>query len=113
MTGTKRATIKTEVLKMPYDEPIGNGAMWDKVSNKGNEFLSGTMEFSASPGTAPVKVSFVAFRNGQKQTDKSPDYRILVNSCVPAPARAAAQARNAPSLKAFGSANDSDEDIPF
>ena len=80
---------------MPYDEPIGNGAMWDKVSGKGNEFLSGTLEFSPSPGAAPVKVSFVAFRNDKKQTDKSPDYRVLVNSCVPAPARAGAQARRA------------------
>jgi len=99
-----------------YREAIGNGAMWAKTSAKGNNFLSGVMEFSPAAGAPPVKVQFVAFEQEQKQSDRSPDYRILVNSCEPAPARASKGAKSpggAPQASRGAPPQESDEDIPF
>jgi len=104
---------------MPYNEPIGNGAIWNKVSSKGNEFLSGVLEFSPGGGAPPLKVSFVAFEVDQKNTDKSPDYRVLVNSCGPAPERPPKGAGGYGQQKqqrrpaAPEPENDADQDIPF
>jgi uncharacterized protein (DUF736 family) len=96
-----------------YPDPIGEGAMWEKTYGDGKILLSGTLEFPPATGAPPVKVQFAAFPQENKKTDRSPDYRIIVNSCEPAPARAARGARNAPQAPRGAPPQESDDDIPF
>lgn len=68
-----------------FKEPVGQGGIWIKESKNGKKFLSWSIEF-AGPGGPPLKVQGVAFKNEKKEGNQ-PSYKILVNSCDPAPAK--------------------------
>ena len=46
------------------------GCLWQKSGAKG-DYFTGTLEINGE------KIAIVAFRNGNKKSDKSPDWRIL------------------------------------
>ena len=47
------------------------GGIWSKKSQKGEEYLSGSIEIEG------VKHRFVAFKNKYKKSDNHPDYTIM------------------------------------
>ena len=101
-----------------YPDPIGQGAMWERTSSGGNEYLSGVLTYAPAPGVPPVKVNFVAFTARQKTSDKSPDYIVTVNSVGPAPARDVRPPRQAqrgapPAGTPLPPRDSGDEDVPF
>ena len=100
-----------------YPDPIGQGAMWERTSSGGNEYLSGVLTYAPAPGSPPVQVKFVAFLSRKKTSDKSPDYVITVNGVGPAPARGVRPqpdpARHTPEGNHFPLRDSGSEDIPF
>lgn len=49
------------------------GALWNKRSTKGTEYLSGYVEINGQ------KVSVVCFANGHKKEAKHPDYKVYLS----------------------------------
>ncbi len=97
-----------------YGDPIGEGALWEKETQKGDTYFSGNLEFSPAPGAPPIKVQFVAFGIQQKTSDRSPDYRIIVNTCGPAPARSIGPPKGRSAAPPVSQGEDQDdEDTPF
>jgi uncharacterized protein (DUF736 family) len=79
---------------MPFERDENElGALWEKTSAKGT-YMTGTIN--------GVKV--VVFRNGQKRSDKSPDWRVLKS--VPREGASERPAHNA-------NATPFDDDISF
>lgn len=100
-----------------YPDPIGEGAMWEKESANGATYFSGRFEFPPSEGAPYLLVKFAAFEiPGDKRTsDKSPDFRIVINSCEKAPPSQYRDKRNEPARRrpAPVDREEADEDIPF
>ena len=53
------------------------GGLWLKTSEKGNKFMSGSIEIEG------VKHKFVVFKNKYKQGDTHPDYVIFPSTPMP------------------------------
>ena len=98
---------------MGYPKPIGEGAIWEKKTKKGEDMLSGNLDMSIIPGAPPVRISFLAFPNDKKGNDRAPDFRVLVNTCVPAPPRAGRGEPRAMPPPDPTSDRGSEEDTPF
>lgn len=103
-----------------FPDPIGDGAMWARQTKNGVEYFSGNLSFSPSPGVPQIKVQFVVFANSQKQSERAPDWKIIVNTCGPAPERPAGggrgfQPRQAPQPGPgdAGVGSQDNEDVPF
>lgn len=80
---------------MPFEkDPNELGALWEKESSRGT-YMTGTINGQ----------KVVVFRNGKKNSDKSPDWRVLKS--IP---KGEAPSRPAHNANAF---SDSDSDIPF
>ncbi|MBK9272775.1 MAG: hypothetical protein IPM48_14415 [Saprospiraceae bacterium] len=50
------------------------GVLWEKKSPKGEVYFSGEIIVNGRP------VKIVVFKNGHKETEKHPDYRILLSN---------------------------------
>jgi uncharacterized protein (DUF736 family) len=56
---------------MPFEkDPNELGVLWKKTSARG-EYFTGSIEINGE------KTALVVFANGNKKSDKAPDYRIL------------------------------------
>ena len=62
---------------MPYErDPNELGVLWSKTSARG-EYFTGTLEIDG------VKQQIVVFKNGNKKSEKAPDWRILKSQPKP------------------------------
>ena len=50
-----------------------NGAVWIKMSNKGEEYFSGVIKIDGKD------IRFAMFQNKYKKNDNQPDFRILLS----------------------------------
>ena len=82
------------------------GGLWLKTSEKGNKFMSGSIEIEG------VKHKFVVFKNKYKQGDTHPDYVILPSNPIPAAQRKPDSPALAAVRKAFVD-DINNEEIPF
>lgn len=100
-----------------FPDPIGDGAMWEKDSEKAGTYFTGNFEFPPSEGAPYLLVKFAAFEiPGDKRTsDKSPDFRIVINSCEKAPPSQYRDRRNETVRRkpAPVAREEADEDLPF
>ena len=72
--------IKTATNQNTAAQPAkkgNNGGLWARTSRDGAEYFSGTLE------VGDKKYSFRAFKNNFKNTENSPDYRVLLNDDAP------------------------------
>ncbi len=60
--------LKTPIQVKKQEKSIGG--LWSKVGTKGTEYLTGEIE------VGDQKISIKIFRNGFKETDKHPDWKI-------------------------------------
>lgn len=49
------------------------GALWEKVSKKGDSYFSGVLNIPEVPGG---EIKIILFKTKEKKTDKSPDWQI-------------------------------------
>jgi uncharacterized protein (DUF736 family) len=75
------------------------GCAWKRESNKGESYISGTLNLKNIPGFPDQDVAFIGFKNKDKQKDTHPDIRIYISEKRDAPAPTA-KASTAPSRPA-------------
>ena len=98
---------------MGYPKPIGEGALWKKTTKSGDVMLSGNLEVPLVPGAPPMRISFLAFVNDKKGNERAPDFKVLVNTCEPAPHRAGRGDPRAMPAPDPATSQEGAEDVPF
>ena len=70
MENTKTTTMKTPTVKQKLGRDSERGALWTRESKTGEEYMTGEVTVDGK------KIEIVVYRNGYKEEDRHPDFRI-------------------------------------